>query len=388
VIERPEWYVTKFLNPAAIDGFSSLSLTLQTDSDAPFRLFGIAFYVFDAMGVPQAAAGNINVLVEFTKPDGTTFYQRHQIPAQAIQPFDQGSPLGAASLPAPFYSYFSRVSPNQLYPPRTTVAFDFSDVAGTASTQVMAVLVGTKIFKDGEVWAPQYPAKYTALPFDYNVQIGVGLTPTLNTPLTISPDADFVYQRGAQTDQNDILIIPPGAETFQGTVIFTATLAGAAAGATIEVTFPGGGPAPLSITVVGGVITVNLAVDAFDSPITTGAQLIAAWNASPAALLASIAFTPTLGPFSPFNLAPQGFTASLAVQRGLGIIFRDTYGKSYMNDYVPIELIFGFDNSQRPGLVYPEIYIPRVQQLFMDISAGTQSGILTLTFKGMKVYGG
>ena len=55
-------------------------------------------------------------------------------------------------------------------------------------------------------------------------------------------------------------------------------------------------------------------------------------------------------------------------QKGLGIIIRDTYGKAFMNDYVPIELIFGFDNSQNPGLVYPEIYIPKQQQLFMDIA--------------------
>ena len=75
------------------------------------------------------------------------------------------------------------------------------------------------------------------------------------------------------------------------------------------------------------------------------------------------------------------------LQKGLGIIIRDTYGKSYMNDYVPIELIFGFDNSQNPGLVYPELYVPKQQQLFMDLSASNTDGNLTLTFKGMKVYG-
>ena len=51
--ERPQFYVAKFLNPSAIDGFSSFSLAKQTDSDAPFRLFGIAFYVYDAAGHPQ-----------------------------------------------------------------------------------------------------------------------------------------------------------------------------------------------------------------------------------------------------------------------------------------------------------------------------------------------
>lgn len=75
-------------------------------------------------------------------------------------------------------------------------------------------------------------------------------------------------------------------------------------------------------------------------------------------------------------------------QKGLGIILRDTYGKAYMDDYVPLELLFGFDNSQTPGLIYPEIYIPKSQQLFMDISASGTTGNITLTFKGMKVFGG
>lgn len=210
MIERPQFYVAKFLNPSAIDGFSAFSLAKQTDSDAPFRLFGIAFYVFDSAGNPQGAAGNIDVLVEFTRPDGTTFFQRHQIPAQAIQPFAGQATDGAGGETAPYYSYFSPVSSNQIYPPQTTVTFDFSNVPLTATTKVLAILCGTKIFEDGAVWAPKYPAKYSALPFDYQVQIQIGNNlPVLNVPLTINPDADFVWQRGAQTDQAGVPP-PPG----------------------------------------------------------------------------------------------------------------------------------------------------------------------------------
>jgi len=54
---------------------------------------------------------------------------------------------------------------------------------------------------------------------------------------------------------------------------------------------------------------------------------------------------------------------------GLGIRIKDWTGKPFMNDYVPLELIFGFDNSQSPGLVYPEIYIPRNQALFIDLKS-------------------
>src|SRR6185369_14153650 len=54
--------------------------------------------------------------------------------------------------------------------------------------------------------------------------------------------------------------------------------------------------------------------------------------------------------------------------RRVGVKFKDWSGKYYMNDYVPLELIFGFDNSQTPGLVYPEIYIPKNQQLYFDFA--------------------
>ena len=99
MIERPQYYVTKFVNPSLLEGYSQFSLALQTDSDAPFRLYGIAFYVFSSTGAIQASQGNINVLVKFTRPNGTAYYQRHQIPAQAIQPYDAQAVNGAGGLP-------------------------------------------------------------------------------------------------------------------------------------------------------------------------------------------------------------------------------------------------------------------------------------------------
>jgi hypothetical protein len=53
---------------------------------------------------------------------------------------------------------------------------------------------------------------------------------------------------------------------------------------------------------------------------------------------------------------------------GFGVKFKDWSGKYYMNDFVPADLIFGYDNSQTPGLVYPEIYIPKQQALYFDLA--------------------
>jgi hypothetical protein len=58
---------------------------------------------------------------------------------------------------------------------------------------------------------------------------------------------------------------------------------------------------------------------------------------------------------------------SVGTQRSVGVKIKDWTGKYYMNDYIPLDLIFGFDNSQTPGLLYPEIYIPREGSLFFDL---------------------
>lgn len=271
MIERPQWYQLKLANPGLITGYTQDNIALQTDSDAPFRAFGVAFYVFDASGNPQAAAGNIDFTIRFTRPDGTTYFSRHVIPGSAIQPFDQQAPDGAGGLSAPFYSYFSALSPNVLFPPLTTVTLEFSNATGIALSRVYIILCGTKLFNEGVVWAPTYPAKYTAIPFEFIAQIPVNNLPIYQQPFPslqfLNADADFVWQTGAQTDQ------------------------------------------PAS------------------------------------------------------SLTPVG------IQKGLGIRIYDPQQKAYSNDFIPIELIFGFDNSQTPGLIYPEIYIPRMQQLYMDVAA-------------------
>ena len=58
----------------------------------------------------------------------------------------------------------------------------------------------------------------------------------------------------------------------------------------------------------------------------------------------------------------------VGIMLGVGLKIRDWSGKAYMNDFVPAELIFGFDNSQTPGFPYPEIYIPKQQAIYFDLA--------------------
>lgn len=268
MIERAQFYVAKLL------GSGQNNVTIQTDSDAPFRLFGLAFYTFGSGGGAQGAAGNVSFKVRFTKPDGTSWFQRNLVNALALNPFDNQATNGAGGLLAPVYSYASAIHPNFLYAPQSTIVFDFADVPSASTSRIYAVMIGVKLFNPEQVWSPSYPAKFRALPFfGFSVQVPLTGLPVLNIPVPpvtsasgLNADADFVWQCGA----------------------YTAYLG---AGAT---------PVP----------------------------------------------------------AP-----------GIGVKMRDWVGKPYMNDYVPIDLLFGFDNSQRPGLVYPEIYIPKNQQIFVDLAA-------------------
>lgn len=264
--ERPQYYQLRFKNSALTAGFQQLGVELKTDSDAPFRMTGIALYVFDAANVALAAAGNIKLTVRFARPDGS-WVQKHLSSAQAINPFDAGAVTGAGLFQAPYFGYFSPLATNILYPAGSSIQFDFADLAAQTTGTVLAVCIGTKLFDPAAIWQPPYPAKYTARPyFGYNVQFDPSQLPIKDLPFNVAPDADFVWQYGAQTDQ------PPAGQLFP--------------------------------------------VGAF---------------------------------------------------RGLGIRVRDWTGKYYMNDFIPIELLFGFDNSQTPGLIYPEIYIPKNQALYLDL---------------------
>ena len=286
LVERPQWYVANLRNPFGVAGLRVINQELQLDSDAPFRLTGVAVFVY------AAPNRNQEIQVRFTKAD-RTWVQKFLTSAQALNPFDQGAAAGAGGETPPFYAYFSPLGSNQLYPAGGSILIDFEDITGNnLNALVNVVFIGTKLYDPSAIWNPGYPKRYTARPYTYAIQYSVlspvSPDPVLDIPLNIRPDADFVWRSGSQTDQ------PPAALT---------------------------------------------------------------------------------------PIAQQILTTCK---------FRDWAGKYYMNDFVPASLIFGYNNQQFPGLLYPEIYIPKNQALYFDID-GLTGGILganisTLTFNGMKVY--
>lgn len=87
----------------------------------------------------------------------------------------------------------------------------------------------------------------------------------------------------------------------------------------------------------------------------------------------------------------------------LGVRVRDYTGKWYSNaqpsgvapsslaGFVPAAVLFGFNGAELPGLIYPEIYIPKNQAIYFDFAM--LDGTLNpnqqqpwLTLRGQKIY--
>lgn len=265
MIERPQWNVFRFTNPSLVTGSSALGQEVTLDTDAPFRLTGVAVYVFSSTGAPLGAAPNVGLTLRWTMPD-QTWVQKHLDSCQMLNPFDNQAVNGAGSQTAPYYSYFSPLKKNIFYPNASSIILDFSELPNVADKLVMVVFMGTKLYGEGSVWWPVRDPSKPARPFvGYSIQFDNTKLPLLNVPFAVNPDADFCWQFSAQTSN------------------------------------PGN------------------------------------------------------------TLSPVGAI------RNVGIKIKDWTGKYFMNDFVPLDLIFGFDNQQTPGLVYPEIYIPKNQLLFFDL---------------------
>ena len=267
MIERPQWNVFRFTNPGLVAGSSVLNTEITLDTDAPFRMTGVAVYVFSSTGTPLGAASNIGMTLQFTMPD-FTWVQKRITSAQLLNPFDNQAVNGAGSQTAPYYSYFSALKKNIFYPNGASIQLSIAELPNVANALVMVVFTGTKLYGEGGVWWPVRDPSKPARPYiGYSVQFDSTKLPLYNIPLFISQDADFCWQFGAQTSN------------------------------------PGN------------------------------------------------------------TLSPVGAV------RNIGIKIKDWTGKAFMNDYVPVDLIFGFDNSQTPGLVYPEIYIPKTQLIYFDMES-------------------
>lgn len=286
-ISYPQTFLTGGFGTGA--GTATQGLQLRLDQDAPFRLFGVMVW---NLGVAQDQGFDGQVSLRFTHADGR-YVQRNLTSSNLLFPGNQYSNGGTF----PNKGWMAPIHPNILYPPNSTITVDIEGLPTTATAPpgFVIVFIGTKLFEQGAIWAPQYPAKWRALSYLENLSVpSIDVTtgvPLLNQLFTAQQDADFVWQAGAYTD------------------------------------FPVGANTPLC-------------------------QL-----------------------------------------QDLGVIVRDFTNKPYSNNYIPVGLLFPFMGCENPGFLYPEIYVPKRQQLLFDFNylyAGFVPAVnpvqVVLGLKGMKVY--
>jgi hypothetical protein len=392
MFERTQWYSLAYNDTTGAG--TAFGVELKLDSDAPFRMTGIAVWILGGTLTQNA------IQLRYTGPD-REFLQRHMIQASALTPAFLINRNGLTPGTGANCMLFSPVAPNRIYPPSGTIVFDIQTQPNIGPVNALIVVFGTKIFRDGACWSPTYPAKYSAEPFfGYGIQCNAAnALPLLNQPMPIDPDADFVWQAGTHSDFGGSFASLVLFNENQATMRFNAQVSGSA-GNLISINLVAAGlSTPLSITVVGNAITVHLATDGAGTNISLGQDVVSLINGTPAAAaLVNMNGSSGLSLQSQTTAGPvflMGGTDAVSNQLvDMGVKFKDYVGKYYMNDYIPVALVYGFINGQVPGLPYPEIYIPRNQALYFDFnwiaSINTPTppapNILTLTHKGMKVF--
>jgi hypothetical protein len=397
LVERMQHFVMT-VSPAQVPAL--IGLTQQVDLDASFRLMGICVW---NLGVPAGTGCEGQLAIRIYRPDGRQI-QRQLTSSNLLTP---GNQYNQTSL-SPNKALAAPIRPSVLYPAGSVINFDVLGLdTGIASPSgCIIVFIGTNIYQQGNVWNPQYPPKWKPRPYLDNLTIQSlpipGGLPALSIPFTAQADSDFVWQAGEYTDFSlnatpASLLVHDNDENLLFKL--TAVTAGAAGNSISFQVIVAGDNTPFSITVVGSVITATAATGAGGA-----SQSLASFIAD---LLATPAFNAlvTIGPpegggaFSFGNVPPtllSGGSGAGPVATDqlidLGVIIRDPGYKAYSNGYVPVALLFPFLSSEAPGWLYPEIYIPRLGQIYFDLNylypgfTPASPVTITLGLKGMKVY--
>jgi len=132
-----------------------------------------------------------------------------QTPRKAYQSSDLRTDwfFGYTSAPAAVPGRASRgahIYPELVYPVGSQIVVDVGNATGETITNARLLFRGSKLYRDGVVNAPTYPAKMSVLPGCYPVVVtGIGLASSAtapfilrDVPLNIFQDADFVYRYG------------------------------------------------------------------------------------------------------------------------------------------------------------------------------------------------
>ena len=432
MIERHQDYLLT-VPSVPVGGIQGVPLRL--DSDAPFAARLIRSRNIE-IGLPDEPLVGWN----FKTTDDS--FNSTQLRTDWIVPADNGFPAypGRGSI----------LSPEQVFPPSSIIYIDIGNPLNVPITNAQLLFRGSKLFR--HQGAPTYPPRMSVFPSFYQVilQNVQPVQNVLNNILTIKNTADFMYRYGvcdAFATGQVVFATTPGVAASrlfgddESVIQITAVTPGSA-GNSIQIFMDIAGPfaanQPMSVTVSGTVITLNPQTDGSGHVVYnppgqgTNAQVLAAFAASAPA---SALVTATLygGPLtaSGFGKIPnggflQGGSGGSVTQSGGGGIFpppllgapavqspianvyvqlKDESGKPFSNVPIHINDLFGqgfpyLPNNVNqatqddavlftPGLLTPEIYIPRRTNFYFDVYRNDPGGVpvdLYFRFCGMGVY--
>lgn len=155
------------------------NVPLQLDTDAPFALRLVRSRNLVVDGVPQ--------LWRFQTP-------RRQYQSSTFRTdYVFSSSLGF--LPGRGVTIY----PQMIFPVGSSIVVDIQNTTGAPITNAKLLFRGSKLFRDGAIAAPTYPARIAPLPFIYQTIVqNVPLTgpPITDNQLRVKNDADFVFRYG------------------------------------------------------------------------------------------------------------------------------------------------------------------------------------------------
>lgn len=69
------------------------------------------------------------------------------------------------------------------------------------------------------------------------------------------------------------------------------------------------------------------------------------------------------------------------------LLFRDQWGRPYASDFIHWQWLLSNDLAQRPGIFYPEIYIPKDRILLVDVQQNeAATAVMNLVLNGQRVF--
>lgn len=151
-----------------VNGLQGVQLLL--DNDAPFALRNVRKW--QRLGVPGVGS----VPWRFKLPTG----------------MDQSSDF---RFPFDGFGDGLVIRPNAIYPPNGAIVVDVNNTLGAPITGASLLFRGCKLYRDGVVAAPTYPAHCSLLPMAYEVPVMLQPTDTVrNIQLAVRSNADFVVR--------------------------------------------------------------------------------------------------------------------------------------------------------------------------------------------------